>query len=228
MVSLEFVVSCLMIQSNVSKLIWPMPILSLSLPLSISLPPPSRPRIYEEPNFRNPCSVLIFSFLITKSMHSIISQYLATHSLISYSVPFSQQINPSWHWVEKNCFPWSNDYLTSKLTGLEIQDGNFSTQVDSVKVSGDSHLNQRKGKILTIFDLCITMEWTGKVNSSFGVSKMKKPSPNLCLIFSLVVVGHENFRIQVIGRRGVNSNLRIPCHWRVWAWPNTIRNTGTM
>jgi activator of HSP90 ATPase len=68
----------------------------------------------------------------------------------------------NWHWVEKNCLPWAQEYLGEKLKGLQVTKGPLQVQIDAVSsVSGDVDLNQRKGKVITIYDLAIKMDWKG-------------------------------------------------------------------
>ncbi|KAI3647374.1 hypothetical protein MP228_007595 [Amoeboaphelidium protococcarum] len=66
----------------------------------------------------------------------------------------------NWHWVSKDCLPWSADYLRTHLTGLTCTDTKSNTKlsvasVDSVK--GDVDLNVRKGKVIYIFDLQVKL-----------------------------------------------------------------------
>lgn len=70
----------------------------------------------------------------------------------------------NWHWVEKNCLSWAVDYLKEKLVGLEQKsESGIECKVTEVNsVTGDCDLNQRKGKIITIYDLVINLNWEGK------------------------------------------------------------------
>lgn len=77
--------------------------------------------------------------------------------------------NPgNWHWIDKNCFSWANEYLKGVLEGLEHTDdvSKIVTRINKVEVEGDVNLNQRKGKLITIYDLVITMNWSGDHPSS--------------------------------------------------------------
>lgn len=69
----------------------------------------------------------------------------------------------NWHWVEKNCLPWATDYLKTSLPGLEAESSTVGkVAVTAVtNVSGDVDLNQRKGRLLSIFDLELKLEWKG-------------------------------------------------------------------
>jgi activator of HSP90 ATPase len=69
----------------------------------------------------------------------------------------------NWHWVEKNCLPWATDYLKTSLPGLQAESSSIGkVAVTAVSnVSGDVDLNQRKGRLLSIFDLELKLEWKG-------------------------------------------------------------------
>ena len=71
----------------------------------------------------------------------------------------------NWHWVEKNCLPWAQDYLSKSLQGLEIKKSGHFVLVDSCKTTGDVDLNQRKGKIITIYDLVLDIAWKGTLEN---------------------------------------------------------------
>ncbi|KAL2913625.1 Co-chaperone [Polyrhizophydium stewartii] len=67
----------------------------------------------------------------------------------------------NWHWVGKNCLPWAKEYF-NVLKGVSAADGDTTVTVSEVSsVTGDVDLNQRKGKIITIYDLALTLAWTG-------------------------------------------------------------------
>ncbi|KAF2859102.1 hypothetical protein K470DRAFT_259131 [Piedraia hortae CBS 480.64] len=72
--------------------------------------------------------------------------------------------NPNnWHWVNKDVSSWTNDYLSKDLVGLKA-DGDDGTHVEVSKLlsmDGDVDVSQRKGKVITIFDVRLQLEWTG-------------------------------------------------------------------
>ncbi|KAK9766068.1 Co-chaperone [Basidiobolus ranarum] len=68
----------------------------------------------------------------------------------------------NWHWTEKNCAPWAKEYFTRELKDLEAQENGITVKTTAVsKVTGDVDLNQRKGKIITLYDLSLTLDWSG-------------------------------------------------------------------
>ncbi|KAJ3188415.1 hypothetical protein HDU85_005566 [Gaertneriomyces sp. JEL0708] len=82
----------------------------------------------------------------------------------------------NWHWVEKNVFPWAKDYLTANLQGTSASDGDVTVSVDNVRsVTGDVDINQRKGKVLTIYDIAMTLEWKGEGFGTTASGKIELP-----------------------------------------------------
>ncbi|KAJ3213981.1 hypothetical protein HDU67_002240 [Dinochytrium kinnereticum] len=68
----------------------------------------------------------------------------------------------NWHWVEKNCFPWANDYLKEKLVGATAQDNGIKVEVTGItSIQGDVDINQRKGKLITVYDVSFKLQWKG-------------------------------------------------------------------
>ncbi|GEQ70181.1 hypothetical protein JCM33374_g3857 [Metschnikowia sp. JCM 33374] len=72
--------------------------------------------------------------------------------------------NPNnWHWVDKNCIDWSKVYFNNNLIGLSTKtDDDRDVQVRSISsLEGDVEVCQRKGKVISIFDLRIVMNIEG-------------------------------------------------------------------
>ena len=81
--------------------------------------------------------------------------------------------NPNnWHWVNKDVRGWTQDYLTKELVGLKAsrEDGTSAEVSKILSMDGDVDVSQRKGKVITIFDVRLQLEFTGKV----PVKKEKK------------------------------------------------------
>ena len=74
--------------------------------------------------------------------------------------------NPNnWHWVDKNCLEWARKYFNENLVGLKTgdEDGK-SAQIGSVSsIEGDCEVSQRKGKVISLFDLKLVMMVNGHV-----------------------------------------------------------------
>jgi activator of HSP90 ATPase len=71
--------------------------------------------------------------------------------------------NPNnWHWVSKDVSPWAKQYLESELVGVSAKDGDVTVKIDSVlSMEGDCDVSQRKGKVITIFDVKLQLEFSG-------------------------------------------------------------------
>lgn len=73
--------------------------------------------------------------------------------------------NPNnWHWVNKDVSTWTQEYLNKELVGLKAEKDGVNAEVSKVlSMDGDVDVSQRKGKVITIFDVRLQLEWTGKV-----------------------------------------------------------------
>ncbi|KAJ3153714.1 hypothetical protein HK101_001719 [Irineochytrium annulatum] len=97
----------------------------------------------------------------------------------------------NWHWVEKNCFPWANDYLKEKLTGVSVEvNGTHVESTGVTSVTGDVDINQRKGKLITVYDLAMNVSWTGK-NAAGTEAKGKIEFPEFMHDTDLDELSHE-------------------------------------
>ncbi|KAJ3236460.1 hypothetical protein HDU81_010755 [Chytriomyces hyalinus] len=63
-----------------------------------------------------------------------------------------------WHWIERNCMNWAKSHLKKRLGAIAANQFSI-TGVSSV--TGQADINQRKGRLITVFDLAITIEWKG-------------------------------------------------------------------
>ena len=71
--------------------------------------------------------------------------------------------NPNnWHWVNKDAAPWAQEYLEQTLTKISAEDGDLSAKITKlVSMDGDVDVSQRKGKVITIFDVKLQLEYEG-------------------------------------------------------------------
>ncbi|KAI9310852.1 chaperone activator Aha1 [Dichotomocladium elegans] len=83
----------------------------------------------------------------------------------------------NWHWVNKNCLNWTQDYFKTQLEGLEAERNGNRVKITSVdEVTGDVDLNQRKGKIITIYDVELKISWEGTMaDGTTGSGKIHIP-----------------------------------------------------
>jgi activator of HSP90 ATPase len=71
--------------------------------------------------------------------------------------------NPNnWHWVNKDASGWCKQYLEENITGLKAEENGATAQLDKlISMDGDVDVNQRKGKVITIFDVKLVIEYSG-------------------------------------------------------------------
>lgn len=71
--------------------------------------------------------------------------------------------NPNnWHWVDKDVSGWATDYLENELTKVSTEHDGVTVEVTNVpSVEGDADVCQRKGKVITLFDLKLKLEISG-------------------------------------------------------------------
>lgn len=72
--------------------------------------------------------------------------------------------NPNnWHWVDKNCIDWAKNYFAEKLVGLSAKkdDGTFVKVASVSSLEGDCEVCQRKGKVISLFDLRLILNIEG-------------------------------------------------------------------
>jgi activator of HSP90 ATPase len=71
--------------------------------------------------------------------------------------------NPNnWHWVNKDASGWAKEYLQEKVSAISAEDAGVSAQVDKVlSMNGDVDVSQRKGKVITLYDVKLSLEYSG-------------------------------------------------------------------
>ena len=71
--------------------------------------------------------------------------------------------NPNnWHWVNKDVREWAREYLEENLVGIEAEDGDVEAKISKViSMEGDVDVSQRKGKVITLFDVKVELEYEG-------------------------------------------------------------------
>jgi activator of HSP90 ATPase len=72
--------------------------------------------------------------------------------------------NPNnWHWVNKDVSGWAREYLDKELPQVSAEQGGVTAQIDKVvSMDGDVDVSQRKGKVITLFDVKVKLEYSGK------------------------------------------------------------------
>ncbi|CAN6633418.1 hsp90 co-chaperone Aha1p [Trichomonascus vanleenenianus] len=79
--------------------------------------------------------------------------------------------NPNnWHWVDKNCLPWSRTYFAENLTGVKAAEGSTEAEITGVKsCEGDVDVSQRKGKVICLYDINLELNYKGKTEGEDDV-----------------------------------------------------------
>jgi activator of HSP90 ATPase len=72
--------------------------------------------------------------------------------------------NPNnWHWVNKDVSTWAKDYLEKDLVGLSAAENGLEAKIEKlISMDGDVDVSQRKGKVITLFDVKLRLEYLGK------------------------------------------------------------------
>jgi activator of HSP90 ATPase len=96
--------------------------------------------------------------------------------------------NPNnWHWVNKDASPWARQWFDDNLTKIEAKEGDVTAKISKViSMDGDVDVAQRKGKVITIFDVKLTLEYTGtycyRIQSLVPAPHQPKPPRNPSLL----------------------------------------------
>ncbi|KAI3398333.1 hypothetical protein diail_9425 [Diaporthe ilicicola] len=80
--------------------------------------------------------------------------------------------NPNnWHWVNKDVSEWARAWFADNLTKIEVEDGGAKVKVSKVVTcDGDVDVSQRKGKVITIYDVKLVLEFSGSAPEADEVS----------------------------------------------------------
>ncbi|CCJ30899.1 unnamed protein product [Pneumocystis jirovecii] len=79
--------------------------------------------------------------------------------------------NPgNWHWTSKDCRPWTKSYFAKELIVSAEKNGIFASITKLTDCTGDVDVSMRKGKIITIYDLKIVLEFNGRLVDGTDVS----------------------------------------------------------
>ena len=92
-------------------------------------------------------------------------------SLLTVARQTQEQVQPgnmvlhnpnNWHWVNKDAAPWAKQWFEENLPEIEAREGDVSVKVSKIiSMDGDVDVSQRKGKVITIFDVKLVLEYSG-------------------------------------------------------------------
>ncbi|KAI3406970.1 AHA1 [Candida oxycetoniae] len=114
--------------------------------------------------------------------------------------------NPNnWHWVDKNCLAWSKEYFDEKLLNLSVEDETSSASISNVSsVEGDVDVSQRKGKVISLFDLRLVLTFSGhtdkddKVSGSITIPELAYDSDEKNLVFNITVYNESRDNASIV------------------------------
>merc|ERR1739848_600841 len=74
----------------------------------------------------------------------------------------------NWHWTEKNVKPFASTLWKEELLGLRVESEAIGavTVKEVTKCTGDVILSNRKGKLITYFELDIEAKWEGVLTAA--------------------------------------------------------------
>ncbi|KAI9806097.1 MAG: hypothetical protein M1833_004504 [Piccolia ochrophora] len=80
--------------------------------------------------------------------------------------------NPkNWHWVSKDASTWTRNFLDEHLLQISAKEDGVTATVDKIlSMDGDVDVSQRKGKVLTLFDVKVVLEYSGNASTGEEVS----------------------------------------------------------
>ncbi|OBA27230.1 hypothetical protein HANVADRAFT_52521 [Hanseniaspora valbyensis NRRL Y-1626] len=68
----------------------------------------------------------------------------------------------NWHWTDKNCLPWAKEYFQRVLENKIFKASSSDITLTITKMSqleGDCEVNQRKGKLMSLFDMQMVLDF---------------------------------------------------------------------
>ncbi|KAI9846252.1 MAG: hypothetical protein M1837_004241 [Sclerophora amabilis] len=126
--------------------------------------------------------------------------------------------NPNnWHWVNKDVSVWAREYLEKRLVGLDAQkDGVSAMLTKVVSMEGDVDVSQRKGKVITLFDVNLKLEYSGScpdeddVSGSINIPEVAHDTEEDEYVFEIDIYSDSNLRqpVKELVRRDLVPQLR--------------------
>ncbi|KAI6237051.1 Activator of Hsp90 ATPase [Aphelenchoides besseyi] len=86
----------------------------------------------------------------------------------------------NWHWVEKNATPWSKRRFEELLIGQTVEKGAIKVTLNEFKkLEGDATANNRKAKLIFLYEFEILIKFTANVSGSDLIYNGVLEIPNL-------------------------------------------------
>ncbi|EEQ41665.1 hypothetical protein CLUG_05793 [Clavispora lusitaniae ATCC 42720] len=147
------------------------------------------------------------------SLQPRIPIYLASTHFYSLSKMVVNNPN-NWHWVDKNCMEWAKKYLAEKVGGLSAEENGAQVAVSSVSsVEGDVEVCQRKGKMISLFDLRIVVDLSGSgadgsVKGSITIPELAYDTEKDEIQFDVSVYETSGDDVRLLAKRKLVPQLR--------------------
>lgn len=131
--------------------------------------------------------------------------------------------NPNnWHWTSLNALPWTKNYFTEALVDKEVSASNQTQSVKITKIpsiEGDVEVSQRKGKVISLFDIKMVLNWEGKcegseeedIKGSITIPEIAYDTEEDEFQFEISVFNenNKNSQIKEVIRKGLIPKLRV-------------------
>ncbi|KAI9219857.1 activator of Hsp90 ATPase [Blastocladiella britannica] len=110
----------------------------------------------------------------------------------------------NWHWVTKDALPFAKDYLAANLAGVQVRDDRVEARITkATDIAGDCSLNVRKGKLITIYDLTLTLHWTATLAGTTGTEPVTATGT-----VSIPEIAHDTERGDLVLQISVDADAR--------------------
>ncbi|KAI9885361.1 MAG: N-terminal acetyltransferase [Watsoniomyces obsoletus] len=126
--------------------------------------------------------------------------------------------NPNnWHWVNKDVAPWAKEYLEKHLTGITAEENGVSAKIDKLlSMDGDVDVSQRKGKVITLFDVKLQLEYSGftatekDVKGTITIPEVAHDTDEDEYVFDIDIYSDENSKqpVKDLVRKAIVPQLR--------------------
>lgn len=141
--------------------------------------------------------------------------------------------NPNnWHWVNKDASSWAREYLQEKLSTISAEEDGVSAKVERVlSMDGDVDVSQRKGKVITLFDVKLQLEYEGAffaVNASRSsrgsfaksfadlATGKTKDGESVSGTITIPEVAHDTEEDEYVVRSLISTSLLRAVGWNRW------------
>ncbi|KAK9464028.1 activator of Hsp90 ATPase [Lipomyces oligophaga] len=112
--------------------------------------------------------------------------------------------NPNnWHWVDKNCVEWAKAYFKERIVGTSAStDSAFAEISDLTSLTGDVDVNQRKGKVISLFDLQLVFSYKGQVgdtlvDGSISIPEVAYDTEEEEYVFDISITGETKEKLPI-------------------------------